>query len=420
MRDRLVTLAGALLALVVIYGLFFAEQEVPEPARPVTTEVASNGLVALKTWLDGEGVATLSLRERYPELAAHPELPAATGNVLLVALPYYRPPREAEVAELKSWVQAGNTLLIMAALNDTSDWSTAVPSRLIDDLGSVADTYFRAINEDGDDYRSPLLSLFDDDPDAERYAVEPREGHPLVEGIERMAAESDMVTSIWVPDAYNNGDLILELATIPLTGTPLIWQRKTGDGQTIIVGSGTMFTNRAIARADNRRFIANVVAHHLGPDGRFVFDDMHQGLSALYDPDAFYSDSRLHTTIWFVIGFWLLYVVGSSNRLLNPRAETLALRQTDFVQAVGGFISNNSSKTDAGLWLFRSWFNDVRRHLHLPTNGEPVWSELDGLRTLDPKLLGRLKRQHARLSTGRALDLVDIHNTINRARQAIG
>jgi hypothetical protein len=265
-----------------------------------------------------------------------------------------------------------------------------------------------------------MLNLFEDlDGEAVRYTVAPRGEHPLMRGVSRLEAESDLPSSAWEPD-YLDGELMLSLATLDLTGTGAVWQRRHGYGQVIIVGSGTMFTNRAVARADNRRFIANVVALHLADDGRFIFDDMHQGLSSLYDPDAFFADSRLHTTLWFVIAFWLLYIVGSSNRLLSPEPDSIPLRQTDFVEAFGAFISNHSKKGDTGLWLFRSWFNDVRRHLHLPLNGEPVWNELDGLRTLDPRLLAKLKRQHDKLSGGAKLDPLDVYNTIHHARKAIG
>ena len=39
---------------------------------------------------------------------------------------------------------------------------------------------------------------------------------------------------------------------------------------------------------------------------------------------------------------------------------------------------------------------------------------------LDPKLLDKLRRQHRTLAGGRKLDLVEVHNTIHRARKAIG
>ncbi len=426
MRERLITLFGALLALAVVYGLFFGDREKPPPTKPVTAETGPNGLYAVFEWLNSEGVPTLSLRDRYSQLSGHSELRAATGNIMVAAMPFYTPVRDIELAELKAWIDQGNTLLVLASLNDTSDWSYDARTDFINDLYAVTDLWFSAEvvseDQDGDEetYDPEFFSLFEDDAGPQRYDIVPIGNHPLMDGVNVMTGVSDGMTSIWTHNAGVESDLLLKLGTMAQTETPMVWQRKYGSGQIIIVGSGTVFSNRVVGETDNRTFFANVVTRHLGAEGRVIFDDMHQGLSSLYDPEAFYSDSRLVTTIWFVVLFWLLYIVGSSNRLLSPRADAEPLQQSDFLHAVGSFISNHASKTEAGLWLYRSWFNDVRRHLHLPANGQPVWDELSTVRTLDPALLGKLRRQYSRLSDGRRLDLVDVHNTIYLARKAIG
>jgi hypothetical protein len=342
-------------------------------------------------------------------------------------LPYYTPAREGEISNLKAWIDRGNTLLVLASLNDTSDWSFAARTDFINDLYTLTDTWFSAEtlveDQDGDDetFDPEYLNLFDDETGEQRYDILPSSNHPLMRNVDVMMAVSDRITSIWVPSVRSaESDLLLELATMADTDTPMIWQRKFGEGQIVIVGSGTALSNRIVADTDNHAFVANVVADHLAADGRFIFDDMHQGLSSLYDPDAFFGDSRLQATIWFVLLFWLLYIVGSSNRLLSPRSGKNPLQQADFLHAVGSFISNHASRSEAGLWMYRSWFNDVRRHMHLPVNGDPVWDELAAFRTLDPALLDRLRRQHRKLVDGRKLDPVDVHNTIYLARKAIG
>ena len=418
MRSRLVTLAGALLALVIIYGLFFNDQEAPPPTRPTTIESGSNGMLAVFEWLGDQGVEVVSLRERFDELKDMDDLPAS-GNVLLVTLPYLRPPRDKELEELSLWLEQGNTLLVSAALNDTPDWTVGSYGDFIDDLADLTGIWFTAIPGDPESNDPALVRLHDNGPGSEIYAVTPRGSHPLTAGITRLAGESDESSSAWESTA-SAAILVFELATLDPTGSGMIWQRTQGDGQIIVVGSGSMFTNRAIARADNRQFIANLVRLHLGERGRFLFDDVHHGVSVLYDPEAFFADDRLRDTIWFVIGFWLLYIVGSSNRLLNPKPASGGPRQTDFVDAIASFISKHSAKKDTGLWLYRSWFNDVRRRHYLPLDGQPVWDELDGLRTFDPGLLAQLKAQYARLTDGSAVDPATVHNTICRARRAMG
>lgn len=423
MRDRLTTLAGALLALAIVYLLFFAgdEPEV-EITRPVTTEQGPNGYLALHRWLTESGLAVVSLRERFDQLAARSG-PAAQGNVLVTTLPHYRPMRESEAPFVADWVSRGNTLLVVAAINDTPDWSMASSGSLIGDLEILTDIEFYAIDNHVDDPEEDdtydLLFLFEDSGEAQEYTMDPVAGHPLMRGVDRLRATSDYVSSVW--EAYDlDYELTLQLATMSETGTAVIWQRRFGDGQVIVLGSGTMLSNRMIARDDNRQFVLNLLAAHLAADGSIVFDDLHQGVSALYDPEAFFADSRLHRTILFVLGFWLLYIVGSSNRLLDPQPPARALRQSDFLEATGGFIHRHTSRDATGLWMFRSWFNDLRRHMGLQPNGEPLWPELAQLTTLDKRLLARMQRQYRLLSAGHSVNLIDLHNTIRQARKTIG
>lgn len=416
MRERLITLGGALLALLIVYAMFFnTPVGAPEPTRPVTTETGINGLYALAEWLDGEGIPVFSLRERYSRLHDAPEIPRPEGNILVATMPFYLRPRDVETGELLSWVDRGNTLLVLAALNDSPTWIFNTWSNLPTDLEIFVGMPFTVV-EDVDDDNTPDL-LFDDGPGEYEYTILPRTVHPLMQGVSKMVGVSDGVTSVWVT---NPRSLVVEAATMEIPGTPIIWQRRFGDGQVIVVGSGSMLTNRAIAREDNRRFVANVVDRHLAAGGRVVFDDMHQGLSSLYDPDAFFRDARLHATIGFVLAFWLLYIVGSSNRLVDPAREAQPLRLREFIDATGAFISRHADRREAGRWLFSGWFNDVRRHLGLPPNGEPVWQELEGLATLDPGLLDELRRLYRDVADGRRADLVRIHNRIHLARKAIG
>ena len=52
MKDRLVTLLGALLALAVVYALFFQRGREPPSTRPLSIEVGRNGYRALWNWLE--------------------------------------------------------------------------------------------------------------------------------------------------------------------------------------------------------------------------------------------------------------------------------------------------------------------------------------------------------------------------------
>ena len=97
MRDRLTTFIGALLALIVVYGLFFGKAEPISPiTRPLTIERGGNGYFAFQQWLASEGVSTYSLRGRFSSLGGSSGVASAAGNILVTTLPYVRPLRESE------------------------------------------------------------------------------------------------------------------------------------------------------------------------------------------------------------------------------------------------------------------------------------------------------------------------------------
>ena len=86
-------------------------------------------------------------------------------------------------------------------------------------------------------------------------------------------------------------------------------------------GWARIFTNRAVGLADNARLLSNIVATNLGPRGAVLFDDVHQGLGANYDPVKFYRDPRLHLTIAIIAALWLSWVLGGT-RLRLPISRT--------------------------------------------------------------------------------------------------
>ncbi|HNP35225.1 MAG TPA: DUF4350 domain-containing protein [Woeseiaceae bacterium] len=430
MRDRLVTFVGALLALFVVYGLFSGTTAPQQTVtRPTSIEQGDNGYFAVQQWLVGAGVSTYSLRGRFSNLANNAEIPSETGNILVTTLPYSRPMREIESESLLDWIAAGNTVLVLAAINETPDWSLTATPAFFDDLQTITGIRFVALPvESGDpdpasdgagESIRTTLSQFEDTGTGQEYEIVPRTGHPLMRNIRSMQARSDFRSSVWGTDV-DHYELILELATMPETGTAVVWQGQFENGQVITVGSGTLLTNSMIASADNRIFVANLIQQNLGDGATVIFDDLHQGLSNIYDPEAFFSDRRLHYTIYFIVGLWLLYVVGSSNRLLDPQDMSMQVRQTDFVEATAGFIKRRMSDAAVGMWMYQLWFNDLRRQMHLAINGEPVWQELGTLKTLDKRLLAKLERQYRHLTEEKKISLIELHNTIHAARKAIG
>jgi hypothetical protein len=258
--------------------------------------------------------------------------------------------------------------------------------------------------------------------------------HPLLEGVKTMYGYSDLESGLWAPAPYAVGGLpVLRLADERSSGTAALWQvglrsgrASTADapghvGATVIVSaSAAVLTNRSIGQGDTRRFVANLLAHHLGPGGALIFDDMHQGLTSLYDAQAFFGDSRFHATLGFLFAAWLVWVLGSSNRLAAPRLVPDEPLQRDFLAAAGGFMARRLDRCAAGLMLMNEWFDEIRRRRGMLESRVPPWAELEATPALDRALYRELRESHERLENGRPVDMRRLHNVLQHAREAIG
>ncbi len=447
MKDRLVTLLGALLALAIVYALFFKRPGEPPATKPLSVEAGRNGYLGVWNWLAQQGVDVRSLRERYAQLLEDDSL-EASGNILIVTMPFRTPLRRTEVTPLQSWIRQGNTVLILAALDDTPDWMPITGNEFILDLAALTGMRFESSRgesfdgEPGDDAAEDAgngaggdagaedregaasdVSPFDfaKPPIAPQTAIElePVTEHPLLDGVKTLRGFSDGPSEVWRALNSDEYRLALRLAFETSSGTDAMWQLPRGRGQIIVAASSSLLANRNIGEGDARRFVANLLRYHLATGGAVIFDDMHQGLSTLYDASAFLRDERLRYTIWFLLAAWLVYIVGSSNRLGAPRPRQTVPRQGEFLAAAGGFMARRLEKRAAGLLLIEEWLDDVRRARGLP-RGTPLWTELEKTPTLARGLYEELHVYHRRLAGGGSVDLVRLHNVLKQAREAIG
>ena len=128
MNDRLVTLAGALGSLLVLVLLLYQPAGESPHARPTTLEAGTNGYLGLVRWLESQSppVPVASLRRRYEVLLEEypfPNAAAGQGHVLIVTYPFATPADAGELNRLRRWLARGNTLLVLAALNETPAWA---------------------------------------------------------------------------------------------------------------------------------------------------------------------------------------------------------------------------------------------------------------------------------------------------------
>ena len=424
MRDRLVTAAGALLALAIVFVLFFRPVADAPVSRPVSSEPGRNGYLAVARWLEEQNVRVLALRERFVQL---PELGlAASGNLLITTLPHVHRVRRAEHETLRRWIAAGNTLLVAAAIDDTPEWATAGDQAgFFDALRILTGLQFTPMERpgapDAEDAARPFAPFWAPVERDTRIELVRAAEHPLMTGAAALAGYSDEMSQLWRgAPAAGEQRLILRLAVERASRFDALWQTTEGEGHVVLVGSGSAFTNHVVAGADAKYFLASLIRHHVGADGAVIFDDMHQGESVLYDPAAFFGDPRLHATLWFLVAAWLAYVLGSSNRLSDPKTAPSVPRQRDFIAAVGGFMARRLDPRAAGMLLLEEWFAEIRRRRGLPESTQPPWEPLRATPTLSPRLYEDLRNLHARLQGGLHVDLVALHNTLREARKAMG
>ncbi|MBV8146192.1 MAG: DUF4350 domain-containing protein [Gammaproteobacteria bacterium] len=441
MRERLTTLGCALAALLLLGTLALHGDRLAErrASLPTSAEHADNGLLGLRTWLQGEGVRTLSLRERFSALAAKPQ-PGPRGNLLIVSLPAAVSYRPEEAQALDRWIRHGNTLLLLAALRDRPGWAR-FPFAMASDLelltelrlASAAPAPQRAAEPGGgaraggarNEHAKPaaprraasasattsLERLTGELKDPQERGLVPNRPHAYFSGVSRALAFSDyapLAGSLAIP----RDGFALSLAHEAPGGEDVFWVRPHGDGAIIVSGYGSLFSNRALGKADNARLFANIVAAALAPDGTVVFDDEHQGLSDEYDPARFYADPRLYETLAVILAVWLAWVLGAT-RLRTPACSAAAPREAELVRVTGLYLARVLRPAAAARRLLAQFLQ--RRGAQAGRDSADtgqMWDWLENHPRLAAGEVRQLRAWHAAADAGRPVPLLALHNLI--------
>ncbi len=421
MKDRWLTLLLAAGAFAAFFRFFIGSVNPAgeDFSRPLSTESRANGYLAVREWFAAEGVPVVELRHRYGWLAGAPGIPPR-GNVLLATIPLKRAARSSEIEALHEWIGRGNALVVAAGIFDTPEWG--VPDTGTQEaLYQLSALQFRDAEAadstlDGEEQAAiPLTAVRL--AETRRGSMRPLGDHPLTSGIGTVVAESEYPAGVFeVVSAWN--EPVLVLMADDASGAGALWLTWRGEGTIVVSAYGSVFTNKMIAQADNAKLLANAAGRLLGPGGHVIFDDLHQGAASLYDEEAFFGDPRLHASFWWIIGLWLLWVLGST-RLPPPAARPEPARERAFLAAAGNLFARSVDRRQAAQRMFANFFNDLRRAIGEPANGEPLWEWMRGFGAAPGSDVDRLARMHADLAAGRRIDLVELHNRLHQLRKQL-
>ena len=422
MNDRLITLAGGVAALLIVIALLLPPGSMTpaNDSRPTTTDRGIYGLQGLKTWLDQNHIPAISLRRRYSSLQLDTRL-ADSGNLIIISIPHITTPSRIELGALSDWIAQGNFILLLAAVNDRPDWSfqggldlASLPEAL--GLDFTSETEEQAADEQQTPKEPLSINIYDASSvllgeDRRALSVKPAFIHPAMQNIGSIATFRSLlydVADTTVAGASRDRQL-LPLLVRDNRPEVVLWEFRAGGGGGWISSHPDLFGNVTLGLADNARLFSNLLAAELGEDGYVIFDDMHFGISDLYDPDNFFSDPRLHNTLLFLGLFWLVYLIGYSNRLAPPDEKQQPPRASDFVEAMAGFFARRLTTCATGRGILDHFYADVR-HLyritdpHIPvrellrSNSMVLETDIHALEQLEHKIGNKKKINLTRLT----------------------
>lgn len=422
MNERLVTFGSALAALLLVGGLLSGGGRSAPPPRSKagSQDAGPTGHQGAWRWLTDSGVRVARLQERYTGLDAAGGAP--TGNLLVLTMRVVHRSRTLERDALRAWVERGNDVLLLTPESEILDLRDGVVEDhdVFDALGFT--WQWRSGDADRDERTPSPGPAFPACATAEvkhgtisgplrrLRPFAPNAAHPVLQGVHEVAIKSAAFEkSGWiVPDGDDR--LWRPLLCDPEREAPAFSLFRLGSGHVWAFGYTRPFANDNLGRADNARLLANLVAFSLGPRGTVIFDDMHQGDSVLYDPQAFFGDPRLYRTILFLLGLWMVWLLADTGHFAAPAPRRAVVAARDFVRAQGRFLARHLRDGEGASALLRRFHDRVRRRHGLPGDGTPSWEWLQRDPRTDAARVAELRRIADDVARGRRVDVARLHN----------
>ena len=427
MKDRLFSTLGALAALITCVGLLGPRPEISAAvSRPISSDRGSHGLYGLFEWIKHSHVPVSALKRRYSSLW---DLEPRVGHVLIITLPQRTPSRDDELEELSDWVSAGNTVLVMIGEVTAPPWTLANATAGTDGAAELSKTFgFHTVRKSkykGEDNKKdqpqPLTRLHEAlRKPAETTVLRPNGSHPLLAGVQQVRSDGNtLLDSTFAIKPLKKMRAWPALLKGDKPRPRDLWLGQLGAGRVLLLSDPAIFGNRHLGALDNARLFDNLLALTRGDKGQVVFDDMHQGVSELYDPQAFARDPRVYVALLFLLTLWLAWVLGHSNRFGPVQADRDGAGSVSYAAAVGGLLARQAAPRDIASALIASFTRDCRRrHPGLFEHGLDS-ARLARLPGISVAALAGLTAAQQALATGRCPDLIKLTNHLRTLRMRL-
>jgi hypothetical protein len=323
------------------------------------------------------------------------------------------PISELEWKNLKTWVDKGNTLLVLGAAYQHPAW--AKMESCFTQIKNLLSTYNWTLDSEKDKTNqktanTKISKTFKEQLAAfqETYSqLHPQDSqfsraseHPLLHDVNRIDSQlrPDLLNQPWTLSTEDSNNLALDLLKYTnANNTPITtaWQLNAHAGRIVFLLTTDVFSNKRLNQADNAQLMHNILQLSLANTGSVLFDDYHFGLSEIYDAEHFFKDPRLHKTLAAIGIFWLFYLIGYSNRLAPVRPATLQLSAADFIQVSAEFFARHLNKRELAAALVEHLLTDLykQRRLH---DENSLWYWLEQHNQINVQQLALLKKPPTR------------------------
>lgn len=414
MKERLVTLGLAAGALALFWILMVPKPQTAASApHPLTTGSDGEGYLAASRWLTSTGVPTLDLHRRFAQLGDTGVSARQTGNLLILTVPFALVLHPDELTALDHWVSQGNTLLVLAALDDTPLWSAGTTD-FVPELQNLTRIQFaakQAPDRDPSNRPNTAAAVAWIPPTA---AIELHASGQigLLTGVKHLAAATPLPSAQWQAKATDSAP-VLELARRADSEDPVLWVKTLGKGAIVVSAYSSLVTNDVIGKSDNARLLANIVAWSLQPGGRVIFDDAHQGAMDEYDATKFFADPRLHNSLWWLVGLWLAWVmVAQPLRAAIP--NTGSVDESAMLRVTARFFASVLRPVASAQWLLDEFFDRLRQRHGLLQTTTPPWDWLASHAGVRSAALTELRDCYARTQAGKRVNLTRLQRILSQ------